>query len=115
MRLNDLIDGDVGGDLDIWLEDRNEIIEFEGSAVKVWTSCRTNIRGRHAVSYRRAQHTSRMLNGLKGHCSPEIAWMVGTLTSRGKGCFLHGDERPFKFRIATCIPHDKGCTVVSRN
>ena len=109
MRLNDLIDGDVGGDLDIWLEDRNEIIEFEGSAVKVWTSCRTNIRGSHAVSDRRAQYTNRML---KVHCSRAIARMFGTLASGEKGCCLRGDER--SFRIVTRVPHDKGC-MVSRN
>ena len=34
-ELNHLTDGDVESDLDIWLEDRNEIIEIEGSAVKV--------------------------------------------------------------------------------
>ena len=33
-ELNHLTDGDVESDLDIWLEDRNEIIEIEGSAVK---------------------------------------------------------------------------------
>ena len=117
-QLSNLADGGGECDLVIWFEDSIEIIEIEGSAVKAVHRDGTSIRGIHAVSYRRAQHTNRMLNRLQIHCSQAIARMVGNFG--GKGIFLtrntgmNAVSQTSTPEQVPCILNGRGC-MLGRN